>query len=160
MFDPTASAQTPSSSSWHPPRLTDSPPVTGDSPQSTHESTASEQQRCEALCVEITTLAGHLNAANEPGTLGNVSAETIAPQADESVSAETSGGESDAKRPTPIRIRRATALVHIAEHYLATGGSGARPLTSSEAYQVFIHVNANDASPDNRINGAHTMLYG
>ena len=95
-------------------------------------------------------------AANEPGTLGNVSAETIAPQADESVSAETSGGESDAKRPTPIRIRRATALVHIAEHYLATGGSGARPLTSSEAYQVFIHVNANDASPDNRINGAHT----
>ena len=96
-------------------------------------------------------------AANEPGTLGNVSAETIAPQADESVSAETSGGESDAKRPTPIRIRRATALIHIAEHYLATGGSGARPLTSSEAYQVFIHVNANDASPDNRINGAHTI---
>ena len=88
---------------------------------------------------------------------GNVSAETIDPGADESVSAETSGGESDAKRPTSIRIRRATALVHIAEHYLATGGSGARPLTSSEAYQVFIHVNANDASPDNRINGAHTI---
>ena len=336
MFDPTASAQTPSSSSWHPPRLTDSPPVTGDSPQLTHESTTPEQQLCEALCDEITTLAGHLNAANyrflklldefdqhegwagdgirslahwlnfkcglghlvarekvrvaralrelplidaafergeisyskvramtrvatpenevellniarhgtaahmerlvrayrrcreqvaaspcelairreerfycyaeddetmvfggrvsveqgrllikaldamvaeldddaatedrmettgqgaanEPGTLGNVSAETIAPQADESVSAGTSGGESDAKRPTPIRTRRATALVHIAEHYLATGGSGARPLTSSEAYQVFIHVNANDASPDNRINGAHTI---
>ena len=87
---------------------------------------------------------------------GNVSAETNDPGANENVSAETSGGEPDAKRPTPIRTRRATALVHIAEHYLATGGSGARPLTSSEAYQVFIHVNANDASPDNRINGAHT----
>ena len=86
----------------------------------------------------------------------NVSAETNDPGANENVSAETSGGEPDAKRPTPIRTRRATALVHIAEHYLATGGSGARPLTSSEAYQVFIHVNANDASPDNRINGAHT----
>ena len=96
-------------------------------------------------------------AANEPGTLGNVSAETIDPGANENVSAETSGGEPDAKRPAPIRTRRATALVHIAEHYLATGGSGARPLTSSEAYQVFIHVNANDASPDNRINGAHTI---
>ena len=89
-------------------------------------------------------------------TAGNVSAETFDPGANENVSAETSGGEPDAKRPTPIRTRRATALVHIAEHYLATGGSGARPLTSSEAYQVFIHVNANDASPDNRINGAHT----
>ena len=87
----------------------------------------------------------------------NVSAETNDPGANENVSAETSGGEPDAKRPTPIRTRRATALVHIAEHYLATGGSGARPLTSSEAYQVFIHVNANDASPDNRINGAHTI---
>ena len=90
-------------------------------------------------------------------TAGNVSAETNDPGANENVSAETSGGEPDAKRPTPIRTRRATALVHIAEHYLATGGSGARPLTSSEAYQVFIHVNANDASPDNRINGAHTI---
>ena len=88
---------------------------------------------------------------------GNVSAETNDPGANENVSAETSGGGPDAKRPTPIRTRRATALVHIAEHYLATGGSGARPLTSSEAYQVFIHVNANDASPDNRINGAHTI---
>ena len=98
-------------------------------------------------------------AANEPETAepaGNVSAETIDPQAGENVSAETSGDGSDAERPAPVRTGRATALAHIAEHYLATGGSGARPLTSSEAYQVFIHVNANDAHPDNRINGAHT----
>ena len=53
-------------------------------------------------------------------------------------------------------MRRATALVHIAEHYLATRGSGATALKSSDAYQVFVHVNANDAHPDNRINGAHT----
>ena len=98
-------------------------------------------------------------AANEPETAEtaeNVSAETIDPQAGENVSAETSGDSSDAERPAPVRTGRATALAHIAEHYLATGGSGARPLTSSEAYQVFIHVNANDAHPDNRINGAHT----
>ena len=98
-------------------------------------------------------------AANEPETAeaaGNVSAETIDPQANENVSAETSGDGSDAERPARKPTGRATALVHIAEHYLATGASGARPLTSSEAYQVFIHVNANDAHPDNRINGAHT----
>ncbi len=29
-------------------------------------------------------------------------------------------------------------------------------MKSSDAYQVFVHVNANDAHPDNRINGAHT----
>ena len=58
----------------------------------------------------------------------------------------------------PLRARRATALAQIAEHYLATrrGGTGATPMKSSDAYQVFVHVNANDAHPDNRINGAHT----
>ena len=55
-------------------------------------------------------------------------------------------------------MRRATALAQIAEHYLATRsrGTGATPLRSSDAYQVFVHVNANDAHPDNRINGGHT----
>ena len=90
------------------------------------------------------------------GDAGNVSAETIDPGANENVSAETSGDGSDAESPARKPTGRATALAHIAEHYLATGASGARPLTSSEAYQVFIHVNANDAHPDNRINGAHT----
>ena len=177
MFDAPAPTEIASPSpSWNPIQFTDS------------------SQRREALCNEITTLAGHLNAANyrflklldefdrhegwagdgirslahwlnfkcglghlvarekvRVARAGNVSAETNDPGANKNVSAETSGGEPDAQRPAPIRTRRATALVHIAEHYHATGGSGARPLTSSEAYQVFIHVNANDASPDNRI---------
>ena len=92
-----------------------------------------------------------------PATAGNVSAETSGDGSGANVSAETS---SDAKPGTPplkpVRVRRATALVQIAEHYLATGGAGATPLRSSEAYQVFVHVNANDAHPDNRINGGHT----
>ena len=70
-----------------------------------------------------------------------------------SVSEETLPDGATAPRPAE---RRATALVHLAEHYLATGGRGARPLTANEAYQVFIHVNANDAHPDNRINGETT----
>ena len=110
------------------------------------------------------------NPGAEPETTENVSAETSVAAPEPSVSAETSmavsgtnvsaGTFSDAKSGTPplkpIRVRRATALVQIAEHYLATGGSGATPLRSSEAYQVFVHVNANDAHPDNRINGGHT----
>ena len=104
--------------------------------------------------------------AHEPEPAGNVSAETYdpktgpetGPETDENVSAETSGDGpvTVTESPAPRRTGRATALIHVAEHYLATGGSGARPLTSSEAYQVFVHVNANDAGPDNRINGAHT----
>ena len=96
--------------------------------------------------------------AHEPEPAGNVSAETNDPETDENVSAETSGDGpvTVTESPAPRRTGRATALIHVAEHYLATGGSGARPLTSSEAYQVFVHVNANDAGPDNRINGAHT----
>ena len=75
------------------------------------------------------------------------------------VSAETSSnGKPDRPPLKPLRVRRAAALVHIAEHYLATrgSGSGASPLKSSDAWQVFVHVNANDAHLDNRINGAHT----
>ncbi len=76
-----------------------------------------------------------------------VSAETPAPASDtDSVSAET-----------PDRaVNRATALARIAEHYIATGGGRARSLAGHEACQVFVHVNANDAHPDNRINGGHT----
>ena len=116
----------------------------------------------DAMVAEIDADAAAAETANEPEAAGNVSAETIGPvtdpETDEIVSAETSGDEpeSAAVDPTPKRTGRATALIHIAEHYLATGGNGARPLTSSEAYQVFVHVNANDAGPDNRINGAHT----
>ena len=108
----------------------------------------------DAMVAEIDDDAGAVDSADRNETTGQRTASEPEPAGN--VSAETSGGEPDAQRPPPTRTRRATALVHIAEHYLATGGSGARPLTSSEAYQVFIHVNANDASPDNRINGAHT----
>ena len=110
--------------------------------------------------------AAAAETTNEPDRAGHVSAETngsatgptTGPTTDENVSAETSVDEpvTVTGTPTPMRTGRATALIHVAEHYLATGGSGARPLTSSEAYQVFVHVNANDAGPDNRINGAHT----
>ena len=92
---------------------------------------------------------GDRHAQAVPETAGNVSAETSAAASEPVVSAET-------PPLTPLRVRRATALVHIAEHYLATRGSGATALKSSDAYQVFVHVNANDAHPDNRINGAHT----
>ena len=120
----------------------------------------------DAMVAEIDAEASAAETANEPEPAGHVSAETktqeispeTGPETDGNVSAETSGGEPESvtESPAPKRTGRATALVHIAEHYLATGGSGARPLTSSEAYQVFVHVNANDAGPDNRINGAHT----
>ena len=82
----------------------------------------------------------------DPETTANVSAET------------SSNGKPDKPPLKPLRVRRAAALVHVAEHYLATrgSGSGASPLKSSDAWQVFVHVNANDAHPDNRINGAHT----
>ena len=108
----------------------------------------------------------------------NVSAETSVAAAGKNVSAETfSDGrsgvepheshesresreshESDRPPLKPLRVRRATALAQIAEHYLATRsrGAGASPLRSSDAYQVFVHVNANDAHPDNRLNGGHT----
>ena len=117
--------------------------------------------------------------ADERAAGENVSAETSAAGSGESVSAETSTAasgknfsaetfsddrssiethEPDQPPLKPLRVQRATALVHVAEHYLATRSrnSGATPLRSSDAYQVFVHVNANDAHPDNRINGGHT----
>ena len=105
----------------------------------------------------------------EAGSGASVSAETTADGLEINVSAETfSDGragvethkphEPDRPPLKPLRVRRATALAQIAEHYLATRSrdSGATPLRSSDAYQVFVHVNANDAHPDNRINGGHT----
>ena len=105
----------------------------------------------------------------EAGSGASVSAETTADGLEINVSAETfSDGragvethkphEPDQPPLKPLRVRRATALAQIAEHYLATRSrlSGATPLRSSDAYQVFVHVNANDAHPDNRLNGGHT----
>ena len=105
----------------------------------------------------------------EVGSGASVSAETTADGLEINVSAETfSDGragvethephEPDQPPLKPLRVRRATALAQIAEHYLATRSrlSGATPLRSSDAYQVFVHVNANDAHPDNRLNGGHT----
>ena len=101
---------------------------------------------------------GAPKAATE--TAENVSAETSTAATGKNVSAETpSDGKHDRPPLKPLRVRRATALVQIAEHYLATRrrGASATPMKSSDAYQVFVHVNANDAHPDNRINGAHTI---
>ena len=119
---------------------------------------------------------------SEAGSGASVSAETFVHGLETSVSADTSTAASgknvsaetfsdsrsgvgphkpqEPDRPPlkPLRVRRATALAQIAEHYLATRSrnSGATPLRSSDAYQVFVHVNANDAHPDNRLNGGHT----
>ena len=64
MFDAAVPTEIASSPAWNPSRLTDSLLVAVDSPHSTGESPATKQQRCEVLSDEITTLAGHLNAAN------------------------------------------------------------------------------------------------
>ena len=110
--------------------------------------------------------AGGSSASSAPAPGRNVSAETSVAASGRNVSAETfPDGRSSVEpkepdRPPlkPLRVRRATALVQVAEHYLATRTRSTRatPLRSSDAYQVFVHVNANDAHPDNRINGAHT----
>ncbi len=97
---------------------------------------------CQPLPGRITNLPGPTKRFRSCHSLHNFPLFQALPGA---LSAETSSGTG-----------RATALVHIAEHYLATGGSGAKPLTSHEAYQVLVHVNANDAHPDNRIQGGHT----
>ena len=98
--------------------------------------------------------------SSEQGQLLLKALEAMIEDIDKNVSAETFEGEQETEQnvsaETFPRTGRATALVHIAEHYLATGGSGAKPLTSNEAYQVLVHVNANDAHPDNRVQGGHT----
>ena len=101
--------------------------------------------------------------AESPASAGDadsVPAETPAPASDsDSVSAEAPAFASDAdgvSAETPDRaVSRAAALARIAEHYLATGGERARSLAGHEACQVFVHVNANDAHPDSRIDGGH-----
>ncbi len=99
----------------------------------------------------------------EAGVAEDVSAESRASTpgpAVESVSAETPApapAAEDDSAETPSRtVNRATALARIAEHYVATGGGRAQSLAGHESCQVFVHVNANDAHPDNRINGGHT----
>ena len=90
----------------------------------------------------------------------SVSAVTPATASDaDSVPAETPAPASDsdsvsAEKPDRA-VSSAAALARIAEHYLATGGERARSLAGHEACQVFVHVNANDAHPDNRIDGGH-----
>ena len=136
----------------HPGKAGDHSPK--DSPESAGNVSAETSGDGSGASVPAETSA----AAPEP----SVSAETPVADSGGNVPAETSTATSEpsdsAKTPPlkPVRVRRATALVRIAEHYLATGGSGATPLRSSEAYQVFVHVNANDAHPDNRVNGGHT----
>ena len=174
MFDAPVPTDTASTPDWNPSRFADTSPLAGN-PPAFGGRVAVEQGRLllkalDAMVAEIDAEAAAAETANEPEPAGHVSAETIGPEkgaetdaeigpeTDKNVSAETSADEpaTVTESPIPVRTGRATALVHIAEHYLATGGNGAKPLTSSEAYQVFVHVNANDAGPDNRINGART----
>ena len=147
------------------------------------EMEADERAAAENVSAETSVTgygAGGSSESSAPASGRNVSAETPAADSRKNVSAETSMAASgknvsaetfsdgrssvepreshEADRPPlkPLRVQRATALAQIAEHYLATRSRGASPLRSSDAYQVFVHVNANDAHPDNRINGGHT----
>ena len=132
---------------------------TGDAPRARGIGKAEEASEvCDRIPKVALETAGIVSAeTSEDGSGANVPAETSMADSGGNVSAETSSGAKPGTPPLkPVRVRRATALVRIAEHYLATGGSGATPLRSSEAYQVFVHVNANDAHPDNRVNGGHT----
>ena len=118
-------------------------------------------EAAEKVSAETSSAASEPNVSVETSVVesdANSSSEVSAATSGQIVSAETfSDGKPDTPPFKPLRVRRATALVHIAEHYLATRGSGATAMKSSDAYQVFVHVNANDAHPDNRINGAHTI---
>ena len=134
------------------------------------ESSAPTPGRNVSAETSVDGLEASVSAETPAAVAGTiVSAETSTASSGKNVSAETfSDGRSgvepheshepDQPPLKPLRVRRATALVQIAEHYLATRSrnSGATPLRSSDAYQVFVHVNANDAHPDNRINGGHT----
>ena len=71
MFDAAVPTDTASTPDWNPSRFADTSPLAGNPPALASESPAlvgapptSRQQRCEVLSDEITTLAGHLNAAN------------------------------------------------------------------------------------------------
>ena len=132
-----------------------------------HTPESAENVSAETSVAEYGAGDSSESSAQAPGRI--VSAETPVAASGKNVSAETfSDGRSSVEpreshepdRPPlkPLRVRRATALAQIAEHYLATRSrnSGATPLRSSDAYQVFVHVNANDAHPDNRLNGGHT----
>ena len=124
-----------------------------DEREAASETTENVSAETSATASEPNVSAG--TSVAESGANG--SSEVSAATSGRNVSAETSSNAKPDRTPfKPLRVRRATALVHIAEHYLATRGSGATPLKSSDAYQVIVHVNANDAHPDNRINGAHT----
>ena len=131
------------------------------------ETSAAGSGPSDSAETSVDVLESNVSAEISTASSGkNVSAETSAAASGKIVSAETfSDGrtsvephESDQPPLKPLRVRRATALAQIAEHYLATRtrGAGATPLRSSDAYQVFVHVNANDAHPDNRLNGGHT----
>ena len=125
------------------------------------EMEADEREGGDGAPNAATETAENVSAETSVGASGkNVSAETSTAATGKTVSAETpSDGKPDKPPFKPLRVRRASALVQIAEHYLATRrrGASATPMKSSDAYQVFVHVNANDAHPDNRINGAHTI---
>ena len=97
-----------------------------------------EKDEREAADAETAGVASQAGEADESGethedggstpkvareTTEKVSAETSAAASEPNVSAETfSVGKPDTPPFKPLRVRRATALVHIAEHYLATPG--------------------------------------
>ena len=125
------------------------PATLGDVPAETPVADSGENVSAETAVEGSGPIVSAETPAADPG--GNVSAETFS-----GGGSRSDPGDSGTAPLKPIRARRAAALARIAEHYLATGGSGATPLRSSEAHQVFVHVNANDANPDNRMNGGHT----
>ena len=147
----------------------DDEPEACDEPRADEIGKADTPESAENVSAETSVTgsgAGGSSESSAPTPVRNVSAETSVAASGKNVSAETfSDGrtsvephEPDSPPLKPLRVRRATALVQIAEHYLTTRscGASASPLRSSDAYQVFVHVNANDAHPDNRLNAGHT----
>ena len=75
---------------------------------------------------------------------------------EKNVSAETFSGP---QQPEDFTCSNASALVRMAEHWLATSESGANTLPGSEKYQLLIHVNVNEASRDCKVEGDVALNY-
>ncbi|XOV88800.1 MAG: DUF222 domain-containing protein [Pseudomonadota bacterium] len=82
----------------------------------------------------------------------------------ENVSAETFSGEEEPalppRQPADFSSTTASALVRLAEHYLATGSNGATTLAGSDRCQLLVHVNLNAANIDTKIEGGVALNTG
>ena len=104
----------------------------------------------------------HLRLPVEEGVLIHQAVEKMVDETRAGEAADPRANEKNVSAETFLKSEtrsyatsRAAAMVQIAEHYLASGGEGARTLAPAERYQVLIHVNANDTHPDTQINGGH-----